>query len=435
MRRREHPRAGRALIFSTALVLAACSVGPPPGDAAASSSGASHPSSTTPAAPVRIQISPTDGRRDVAPARVVEVTATGGTLTQVSVRARGDRASGVFGPQRTSWHSTSTLHVSSAYTVTASATGADGRAVEATARFRTLVPRRTFSASVAEQPGAVYGVGMPIQVSFDRPVRDRAAVERALGLHTSKPVIGAWRWLDNTHVDFRPRDYWPPHTTVTVSLALDGVRAAPGVYGSADRTRRFRIGRSLIVVASTRTHRLRLYKDGALFRNWPISTGRPGHDTPNGTYLTIDKANPVEMRPAGLSPGDPDYYDLWVPWAVRFTWNGVYLHDAYWSVAQQGHVNVSHGCVNMPPAAAKTYYQLEVPGDPVTIVGSPLAGDPANGWTDWFYTWSRVLAGSALHQAVVAGPGGSRFVDPSTLPASSARAPLGRPAEHNAAAS
>ena len=66
---------------------------------------------------------------------------------------------------------------------------------------------------------------------------------------------------------------------------------------------------------------------------------------------------------------------------------------------------------------------------------SPLAGAAANGWTDWFYTWSRDLAGSALHKAVVAGPAGSRFVDPSTLPASSARAPLGRPAEHNAAAS
>ena len=129
-----------------------------------------------------------------------------------------------------------------------------------------------------------------------------------------------------------------------------------------------------------------------------MSSGRPGDATPNGTYLTIDKGNPVDMK----GPG----YNIEVPWSVRFTWSGDYLHDAYWSVGQQGFANVSHGCVNLSPAHAQTYYQLAVPGDPVTITGSPRGGTWDNGWTMWFLSWRDLWHGSALHRAVRAGPEG-----------------------------
>ncbi len=86
-------------------------------------------------------------------------------------------------------------------------------------------------------------------------------------------------------------------------------------------------------------------------------------------------------------------YSIEVPWSVRFTWTGDYLHDAYWSTGEQGFTNVSHGCVNMPPADAEVYYQMAVPGDPVTITGSPRAGEWDNGWTEWFLTLAQVPEG------------------------------------------
>jgi hypothetical protein len=162
---------------------------------------------------------------------------------------------------------------------------------------------------------------------------------------------------------------------------------------------------------------MELYQNGQLIDTWPISTGRPGDNTPNGTYLTIDKGNPVDMK----GPG----YNLEVPWSVRFTWSGDYLHDAYWSVGEQGFTNVSHGCVNMPPADAEVYYKMEIPGDPVTVTGSPKAGTWDNGWTMWFLPWSKYVQGSATGDAVEAGPTGSTFVSPSAVPASTATAPLG----------
>jgi hypothetical protein len=93
-------------------------------------------------------------------------------------------------------------------------------------------------------------------------------------------------------------------------------------------------------------------------------------------------------------------------------------------VGEQGFENVSHGCVNLAPADAEAYYNLAVPGDPITVTGSPRPGTWDNGWTYWFLSWQDLLKGSATGQAVQAGPNGSTFVDPVTLAASTATAPL-----------
>jgi lipoprotein-anchoring transpeptidase ErfK/SrfK len=101
---------------------------------------------------------------------------------------------------------------------------------------------------------------------------------------------------------FRPRKYWPARTKVRFVGHLDGVEGAPGVYGVRTLTQRFEIGRSLIALANTVTHRVRIYLDRHLFDDWPMSAGRPGDHTPNGTYLTMDKSNPERM----VGPG----YDI-----------------------------------------------------------------------------------------------------------------------------
>ncbi len=311
--------------------------------------------------------------------------------------------------------------------MTAKAVSASGQPVTETSSFRTLRPAQTFQTMIFEGYHKTYGVGMPIMLTFSEPITNKAAVERSLQIKTSKPVAGAWSWDGDRALDFRPRGYWPPHTRVSFTGHLDGVEGAPGVYGMHTLTQSFSIGRSLIVVASTASHHMRLYRAGKLFRKWPISTGRPGDNTPNGTYLTIDKGNPVLMK----GPG----YSLEVPWSVRFTWSGDYLHDAYWSVGEQGFTNVSHGCVNMAPADAEMYYKMELPGDPVTVTGSPKAGVWDNGWTEWFLSWHKYLKGSALHMAVQAGPAGSTFVSPSSLTAAKPAPPLGAPPANNWAAS
>jgi lipoprotein-anchoring transpeptidase ErfK/SrfK len=374
----------------------------------------------------RLVITPVNGAHAVSPGSEITVRAVNGTVQDVRVQAVGDPVRGQLSDKSTMWRSNSPLATDRKLTVVATAIDTDGRTVTTSSSFTTLKPRKTFVASTLLGYKQRYGVGMPIIVNFSAPITRKAAVERAIQIKASKHVVGAWYWDGSKTLYFRPRTYWPQHTTVSFDARFDGVQGARGVYGTRDLRQTFTIGSSLIAVASTRTHYMRVYYKRKLWHSWPISTGRPGDDTPDGTYVTINKGNPVDM----VGPG----YNLEVPWAVRFTWSGVFIHDAYWSVGEQGVTNVSHGCVNTSPEHAEEYYKLAVPGDPVTVTGSPQPGTWDDGWTVWFLSWKQLVKGSALGQAVVAGPGGSSFVSPATLTATPARAPVGRPRPHNARA-
>jgi lipoprotein-anchoring transpeptidase ErfK/SrfK len=410
--------------FAAAAALALCVVG-----ASACGGGASHGASASPkpVAPLaRISITPTGGARGVKPARGIGVRVVGGKIVSVTVHTAGDRVTGDLNGAATAWHSRWALDVNARYTVRATAVDTAGRTVTKTSTFRTLTPLHTFATQIFEGHNQTYGVGMPIILTFDQPITDHRAVERSLAVSTSQRVVGAWYWDGDATLYFRPRSYWPAHTRVRFVAHLSGIEGAPGVYGTHTLTQSFVIGRSLIAVANTQTHHVRIYLNKRLFADWPMSSGRPGDDTPNGTYLAIDKENPADM----IGPG----YNIEVPWSVRFTWSGDYLHDAYWSVGQQGFANVSHGCVNLSPADAQTYYQMALPGDPVTITGSPRAGTWDNGWTVWFLRWRALLHGSALRKAVRTDPHGSTFVRPASLRPSRARAPLGKPQSGNAKA-
>jgi lipoprotein-anchoring transpeptidase ErfK/SrfK len=375
------------------------------------------------ASDTRLSIMPAANGVDRTPERGITVSVADGRIGAVIVRTGGDPVSGQLNSDRTVWRSRWALNVSQQYTVVATAVGSSGVPVTRKSTFRTFTPTQTFDTKIVEGFRQTYGVGMPIILYFDRTISNQAAVERALEIRSSKPIVGAWHWdspctLAPSCLYFRPRRYWPTHTRVSFIGHLNGVEAAPGVYGHHTLTQTFTIGSSLIVVASTTSHYMNVYRDGKLFAHWPISSGRPGDDTPNGNYLTIEKANPVDM----VGPG----YNIEVPFSVRFTWSGDYLHDAFWSVGEQGFTNVSHGCVNMSPADAEIFYDMAVSGDPVKITGSPRPGTWDNGWTMWFLSWNQWLRGSALHEAVRVGPGGSTFV---TLRRRSTTAPRSRSRE------
>lgn len=375
----------------------------------------------------KVTITPANGLDSAKPNKGIEVTVADGTITEVTVKSGGETVTGTLNAASTRWHSRFALNTDTQYLVRATAVDAAGRTVTRTSRFRTLTPKTTFRAQIFEGHNVTYGVGMPIILQFSRPVSDRRAVERSLRLWSSKRVVGAWYWDGDQTLYFRTRTYWPAHTKVRFVGHLDGVEISSGVYGTHTLRQSFTIGRSLITIASTTTHRVLIYRDRHLWASWPISTGKTGHETPNGTYLTIEKENPARMV--------GDDYDIEVPYSVRFTWSGAYLHSASWSVGEQGYANVSHGCVNLSPAHAKTYYALSVPGDPVTITDSPKAGSWDDGWTVWFLSWNKLVDGSALHKAVRVGPDGSTWVTPSSLKPAKAKAPLGRPRPDNSAAS
>jgi len=403
-----------------ALFAAACSS---PSASSKGSSQAGQASTPTASPPAQVTVTPANGAANAKPNEGISVSATLGRISSVIVMTGSHHVGGTLSPGAAAWHTNWPLRTGAHYSVTATAVNKDGKTTTTTSSFSTLNPSATFSAATV-LGDQTYGVGMPISITFSSPVIHRAAVEKAIEITSSKPIVGAWMWDGNETVDFRPQTYWPQHTQVSFVAHFNGLEISRGVYGTSNLSQSFRIGNSLIGVTSTRSHKTRIYWKGKYYATWPDSSGMPGDDTANGTYLTIEKANPTLMS-------GPGYKNVPVFWSVRFTWSGNYYHSAPWSLGEQGFENVSHGCVNLSPEHAQWYYDRADPGDPITITGSPVGGAWDDGYTEWFYTWNQLLAHSATHMAVQAGPTGSEMVDPSTLPTQAKNTVLTGPKPHN----
>ncbi|GCF08435.1 L,D-transpeptidase [Dictyobacter arantiisoli] len=111
-----------------------------------------------------------------------------------------------------------------------------------------------------------------------------------------------------------------------------------------------------------------VYQDGAQIANTPITTGRPGLDTPIGTFHIFNKASPttfVSMWP----PGSPNYFaPTYINFALEFLNPGYFIHDSLWRnvygpgsntphyVAGYGTESGSHGCVNVPYSTMSWLY-------------------------------------------------------------------------------
>jgi len=98
----------------------------------------------------------------------------------------------------------------------------------------------------------------------------------------------------------------------------------------------------------------------------------------------------------GVPANSPDGYRTEVQFAERLTWDGQFMHAAPWSVAQQGHSNVSHGCVNISTENAQWLYNWVRVGDPVVVRGTEVHLDQGNGYTAFDLSWDDFVKGSAL---------------------------------------
>ncbi len=338
------------------------------------------------------------GDRKVDPGRRIRVTAEDGQLSEVMVLGPSGPVPGRLSPDGTVWTAQRAL-LDFGATYVVQATAVDGRGVPTTreTEFRTFSPRAFVSGSVQPGEGATVGVGMPITVTFDQPVRDRAAVERAMVVRTPTPLEGAWAWTSDTSVQFRPRDYWPGRIDVTVELNLTGVEIDKRVYGKKDTATTFRIGPSMVTTVNAQTHQATVVRNGSVIRTMPITTGKPGFETRSGIKVVVSKERVRIMDAAtgGTPESDPEYYRLPVEYAMRVTYSGEFVHAAPWSVGSQGWANVSHGCIGMSTANAAWLYGLTNVGDVVEVTGTSAVQNLGNGITVWNERWRDWLVDSA----------------------------------------
>ncbi|GAA1133603.1 Ig-like domain-containing protein [Kribbella jejuensis] len=343
---------------------------------------------------------PAKGATSVQPDKPVTVTSTGGKLTTITLKDDdGDTVDGTFNGDKTQWTSSDLLKPGATYTLSGSAEGTDGATVPVSSSFKTLKASRSLKASIAPLNNDTVGVAYPVQIYWNNPVKDRAAVEKRLSVKTSVPVDGTWHWVSSKQVNYRPKNYWPTGTKVTVNVDTQGVNAGNNTWGTASRTISFTIGKSVVSHVDVKKHVMTVTINGKLARTIPITAGKDGFTTRSGVKVIMEKYTTKRMDAAtvGIKPGDPNYYNIPdVKWAQRVTSSGEFLHGAPWSVGSQGSVNVSHGCVGMSLKDAQWYFGQTLIGDPVIVTGTNRTMEPGNGWTDWNTTWAAYKAGSAL---------------------------------------
>ncbi len=106
-----------------------------------------------------------------------------------------------------------------------------------------------------------------------------------------------------------------------------------------------------------------VYIDGQLKVKTPTVTGdlSKGYATPPGVYPINYKERDATLTGEGYA--SPVKY--WMPFN-----RNIGMHDADWRDKFGGNIytnNGSHGCINLPPANAKTIFDLTYPGMPVVV--------------------------------------------------------------------
>jgi len=360
------------------------------------------PTPTPTSTPAVLDVFPADLTTGFAPNIPVTVKASSGVLGAVTLAdAKGQAVGGQAGPDGV-WTSSELLRPSTVYTLTMASTGPDGTATTTSSTFTTLTPKVTATYGLIPN-GGVVGVGMPVIVQFDTGVitkAQRAEVEKRVKVTVVPAQKGAWGWLDNRQLMWRPKDYWFPGTKVTVSTPLHGLQTGADKWIAGDDQASFTVGSSMVSTVDMRAHTLTARRDGVVLRTIPVSTGRPGPltETRSGTKVIIERNSVIVMDSAtvGIPKGDPNYYKITTKWNLRVTWTGEFIHSAPWSVNAQGTTNVSHGCTNMSPANAEWMFNNSRMGDIVKFTGSSRAFKPTEGIGVWVYDFDGWKAQSAL---------------------------------------
>jgi lipoprotein-anchoring transpeptidase ErfK/SrfK len=378
---------------------------------------------------------PAAGAVDVPTSAEVAFHTENARSTTVSLTdASGATVEGAIRPDGSSWLPNAQLKYSSAYTAKVSALGADGKETAKTVAFTTM-DRPDNLVSVHSQLGddLVYGVGMPVVINFGTDVSkdQRAGVEKRLFVSSEPAQEGAWNWFNGHEAHFRPREYWKAGTKLSIRLATGGLPFGGGTYGIADVTVRASIGDKVVMTIDNATKSMSVSRNDEGIKTMPVSLGKPSAPSSSGNMIVMVK-NEWEWFDSstyGVPVDSHDGYRTKVDWPLRLTWGGQYIHAAPWSVDEQGHVNVSHGCTNISTQNADWLWHLTHVGDPVIVKGTERGLEWGDGWTDWDVSWEDYLKGSALPPPTNPSGPPTNPSGPPSVPGGPSPAPSGSPSD------
>jgi lipoprotein-anchoring transpeptidase ErfK/SrfK len=351
----------------------------------------------------------------ISPAAPVIVSVASGRLTAVTfTSATGKVVAGTIAADGSTWKSTEDLGYGKTYKLVANAVNPDGVTAQQKSSVTTVSPNNLTMPYLQRlggytlENGATYGVAIVPVVHFDEPITNKAAAQKALLVTTTPSVAGAWYWTDNQNAHYRPQGYWPAGTKVTVTAKVYGQNLGSGLYGEADKSLSFTIGRKQVTVATdtapASVNKVLVYNAaGTVIKSMNTSMGKHSgvevggnwinFYTLDGTYTVLAHEQPARMCSAsyGLPADGPGGYPCESIYnATKISTDGIYLHQLNTTVYAQDHGDdVSHGCLNLNKDNSAWFYAHSIIGDPVVIHGAKGAPKLAE-WEggDWSIPWS-----------------------------------------------
>lgn len=346
----------------------------------------------------KLTASVTDRAVGVAVDAPVTVTAEDGVLGAVTmVNEYGKTVEGQLSPDGLTWSTTEPLGYNKRYTLNAKSLGLGG-VTSRQMTFQTHSPENLTMPYLMPRDGEVVGVGQPVAIRFDENIANRAAAEKAIKITADPPVVGAFYWLNNREVRWRPQSFWKSGTRVDVAVNTYGVDLGNGVFGQDNVTAHFTIGDEVIATVDDDAKSLVVRINGEIVKTMPVSMGKDSTPTNNGTYIVGERFQHIVMDSStyGVPVNSPNGYRTDVDWATQISYSGIFVHSAPWSVGAQGYSNTSHGCINVSPSNAAWFYDHVKRGDVVQIIntiGPTLPG--TEGLGDWNIPWEQWRAGNA----------------------------------------
>ncbi|MFI2349619.1 Ig-like domain-containing protein [Streptomyces sp. NPDC019443] len=398
---RTRPAPALAVLSISVCLLAGCSTGPGDANDRAKAAPAAAGATATP----RIHLNAADGQKHVSVARGGRVTVEAGRITEVSLATANGRAvRGERSPDKRTWAPDAALDHGTAYRLTVVAANDDGREETKKIAFTTLAETDRFTGTFTPDNGSTVGVGMPVSFTFDKAITDKKAVESAIEVSSTSGQAVVGHWFGTQRLDFRPQQYWKAHSTVTVTIRLDGVKGAEGAYGEQNKTVRFTVGRSQVSTVDASAHRMTVVRDGKAQKTIPITAGAKNSPTWNGQMVISQKL--ITTRMDGATVGFAGEYDIPdVPHAMRLSTSGTFIHGNYWGADSVfGRSNISHGCVGLndtqgggdPDQDGAWFYDHSLVGDVVVVQNSnDRTIAPDNGLNGWNMAWDQWKEGSA----------------------------------------
>lgn len=207
-----------------------------------------------------------------------------------------------------------------------------------------------------------------------------AAVSATACIHQTNPeLLSAWAELravkekeaNFTNFDPASYDYFVSHKQYPVNIEI-----------YKDQELLARADKKSHVVICLEQQRGRLYVDGKVAADWPVSTGIPGRSTPTGKYSIVEKRESYSSNRygkfynakgqcvnsdadvfSGSAPEGGRFVGSPMPYWMRLTWDGIGMHIGRVVAGKR----LSHGCIRTPRAMAEQLYHIVGIGTKVTV--------------------------------------------------------------------